>query len=158
MVLVGLDFCIARVRSPELVYPIPAAESRLRRELGLDGKFVVLYSGNMGVSHYFDDLLEVIRRCQDEAKLHFVFIGEGQRRGEIENFFRRHQPRNVSLLLFQPMEQLAESLSLGDVHFVSLRAGFEGLVVPSKVYGALAAGRRRLRKVRPANPLRRSPI
>jgi len=127
--------------NPEVVYPIAPGENRLRQELGLQDKFVVLYSGNMGVSHEFDDILEVARRCHDESNLHFVFIGGGQRRKQIESFITEHQLQNVTLLPFQPLEKLAESLSLGDVQFISLREGFEGLVVPSKAYGALAAGR-----------------
>jgi glycosyltransferase involved in cell wall biosynthesis len=127
--------------NPDIVYPIAPSDNQLRRELGLSDKFVVQYSGNMGVSHDFDDLLEVIRRCQDETALRFVFIGGGVRRKEVETFSAKHNLRNVTLLPFQPLERLAESLSLGDVHFVSLREGFGGLVVPSKVYGTLAAGR-----------------
>lgn len=140
-VTAGKIHLIPNWANPEVVYPIPQSENRLCQELGLKGKFLVLYSGNMGVSHEFDELLEVIRRCQDEEGLHFVFIGGGRRRKEIENFIAVHHLQNVSLLPFQPLERLAESLSLGDVHFVSLREGFEGLVVPSKVYGALTAGR-----------------
>jgi len=49
--------------------------------------------------------------------------------------------KNVLILPFQPVERLRYSLSMGDVHFISLRAGFEGLVVPSKAYGVMAAGR-----------------
>ncbi len=127
--------------NPEIVYPIVPEKNKLRRELGLDGKFVVLYSGNMGISHDFNDLLDVIRRCREEAVLHFVFIGGGMRRKEIEKVVAAYHLKNVNMLPFQPMERLAESLSLGDVHFISLREGFEGSVVPSKVYGAMAAGR-----------------
>jgi glycosyltransferase involved in cell wall biosynthesis len=125
----------------EVVYPIPPSENLLRQKLGLDGKFVLMYSGNMGLSHYFDDLLKVIRRLRNIDGLHFVFIGEGKRRSEIEKFVISHKLTNVTLLPFQPLDRLAECLSLGDIHFVSLRKGFEGLVVPSKAYGALAAGR-----------------
>lgn len=125
----------------DLVHPVPSPENRLRCELGLEQKLIILYSGNMGVSHDFDDLLEVIRRCQHEPDLHFILIGNGSRRPEIEQFLTNQRFSNVTLLPFQPLERLAESLSLGDVHFVSLREGFEGRVVPSKAYGALAAGR-----------------
>ncbi|MDH5508427.1 MAG: glycosyltransferase family 4 protein [Anaerolineae bacterium] len=127
--------------NPEVVFSIPPEDNQLRQELGLNGKFVVLYSGNMGISHDFQDLLDVVHHCQEEIGLHFVFIGAGRRQKEIENYITIHQPKNVCLLPFQPLERLAESLSLGDIHFISLREGFEGLVVPSKFYGALAAGR-----------------
>lgn len=124
-----------------VILPIFPTENTLRRTLNLNGKFVVLYSGNMGVSHYFDDLIAVARRCYNIQDLCFLFIGDGIRRKEIEKAITLYHLTNIVLLPFQPYERLSESLSLGDVHFISLRNGFEGLVVPSKAYGALAVGR-----------------
>ncbi|AGA32396.1 Glycosyltransferase [Thioalkalivibrio nitratireducens DSM 14787] len=123
------------------VQPVEHERNALRKELGLEGKFVVLYSGNMGVSHFLDDILETARRLWELPDLVFVFIGDGPRRREVVGWQERFDLKNIRLLPFQPTERLAESLSLGDVHFLSLRAGFEGLVVPSKAYGALGAGR-----------------
>lgn len=125
----------------EQIYPIPNEDNELRKELGLVNDFVILYSGNMGVSHYFNDLLEVAKKCKQTNHLKFIFIGSGTRREEIEGFVKEHSLNNVILLPFQSLERLPESLSLGDVHFVSLRNGFEGLMVPSKVYGSLAVGK-----------------
>ena len=125
------------------VFPVPPAENSLRRELGIaDHDFVVAYSGNMGRLHDFDDILEAARRLRDRRGIRFVFIGDGARRRGVEAFRERHGLlESITLLPFQPTSRMSESLSLGDVHFVSLRDGFEGLVVPSKTYGALAAGR-----------------
>jgi colanic acid biosynthesis glycosyl transferase WcaI len=123
------------------VYPVPDAHNQLRQELGVEDCFVVLYSGNIGVSHYFDDLLAVARQLRQVSKLKFVFIGDGVRRREIEAAQQSNQLDNIILLPFQPTARLPHSLSLGNLHFVSLRSGFEGLVVPSKTYGVLAAGR-----------------
>lgn len=123
------------------VQPVEHEQNALRKELGLEGKFVILYSGNMGVSHFLDDILETARRLRELRDLVFLFIGDGPRRREVLAWQERFDLKNILLLPFQPTERLAESLSLGDVHFLSLRAGFEGLVVPSKAYGALGAGR-----------------
>ncbi len=124
------------------VFPVPHAENSLRRELGFDpDDFLVVYSGNMGQVHVFDDILEVARRLRAQPAIRFVFIGSGSRRREVETFRDREGLANVVLLPMQPAKRMSESLSMGDVHFVSLRHGFEGLVVPSKTYGALAAGR-----------------
>lgn len=123
------------------VYPIPHHDNQLRRELGLEEDFIVLYSGNIGFSHFFDDLLEVARRLRKTRNLRFVFVGDGVRRKEIKQAKETHNLSNILLLPFQPVERIAQSLSMGDVHFISLRPGFEGLVVPSKTYSALAAGR-----------------
>lgn len=123
------------------IRPIPRAENRLRSRHGLDGTFVVMYSGNLGVSHRFGDLLETADRLREEPNLRFLFVGDGARKAEVEEEVNRRHLHNVTLLPFQPYEALSESLSMGDLHFVSLRSGFEGLVVPSKAYGVLAAGR-----------------
>lgn len=125
----------------KLVYPVAREDNLLRRELQLDEAFIVLYSGNIGVGHYFDDILEVAHRLRDEPDLRFVFIGHGARHGEIEAAKATQKLDNVLLLPFQPEDRLAHSLSLGDVHFLSLRAGFTGLMVPSKAYGIFTAGR-----------------
>jgi glycosyltransferase involved in cell wall biosynthesis len=126
---------------PDRIFPVPAVGNRLRRSLGLDGKFVVEYSGNMGVSHSFGDLLAVIEEMQVFEDIRFVFIGGGERRPEIDAFVRTKRLENVVLLPYQDDTALPQSLSMGDVHYVSLREGFEGLVFPSKVYGIMAAGR-----------------
>lgn len=123
------------------VSPVPARESSLRSRLGIGDDFVVLYSGNIGASHVFDDLLEVAGRLRAVRDLKFVFIGDGSRRAEILEAREKCGLDNVILLPFQPVETLSDSLSVGDVHFICLREGFEGLVVPSKAYGALAVGR-----------------
>jgi colanic acid biosynthesis glycosyl transferase WcaI len=112
-----------------------------RQRHGLQDKFVVMYSGNMGVAHRFDDLLEVALRLRERPDLVFVFVGGGARREEITRFREVNRLENLLLLPYQDQADLSHSLSAGDVHFVSLRAGFEGLVVPSKVYGTMAAGR-----------------
>ncbi|MGH7690050.1 MAG: glycosyltransferase family 4 protein [Gemmatimonadaceae bacterium] len=124
------------------VFPVPHSENALRRELGFGpNDFLVVYSGNMGQVHVFDDILEVARRLRAQPSIRFVFIGSGSRRREVEAFRDRPGLTNVVLLPMQPATRMSESLSMGDVQFVSLRNGFEGLVVPSKTYGPLAAGR-----------------
>jgi glycosyltransferase involved in cell wall biosynthesis len=126
---------------PEQVRPLAPETNPLRRELGLADRFVVMYSGNLGVSHYFDDLMAVAERLQQHPEIAFLIAGDGARRGEIEKAVAQRRLGNVMLTGYQDAARLGESLSVGDVHFVSLRQGFEGLVVPSKAYGILAAGR-----------------
>jgi colanic acid biosynthesis glycosyl transferase WcaI len=123
------------------VRPVDPGDNPMRRELGLDDKFIVLYSGNMGVAHFFEDVIEAARRLKDDDRIRFVFIGDGSRLAEIERAKADQQLDNIILLPFQPASNLSNSLSLGDVHLVTLRPGFESVVVPSKAYGILAAGR-----------------
>lgn len=123
------------------IEPHPSAACQLRQRLDVGSSLVVLYSGNMGRSHRFETILEVARRLDGNEDVLFLFIGAGARRGEIESAMARFNLGNVTLLPFQPLARLGDSLSSGDVHYVSLREGYQGLVVPSKVYGSLAAGR-----------------
>jgi glycosyltransferase involved in cell wall biosynthesis len=133
--------CIPNWADEKAIFPVARSDNTIAEELGLGSQFVVLYSGNMGVGHRFEDLLEVARRLRDEESIRFVFVGGGARRGEIERYQEEHDLKNVVLRDFVPAERMAEGQSLGDIHFVSLREEFEGIMVPSKVYGALAAGR-----------------
>ena len=124
----------------EAAPPVNAgAEARL--EYGLGDRFVVMYSGNLGASHRFDTLLAAARRLRDRSDIVFVFIGEGVRRAEVERFVARESLANVRVLPLAPRERLAESLAAADLHVITLRDGLEGLVVPSKLYGILAAER-----------------
>lgn len=125
----------------ETVYPIPAGENPYRKQQGWDGKFVVLYAGNMGLAHYFDDLMEVAYRWRKREDVVFVFIGKGKRCHEIEAHKEKHSLANIEVLPFPPHSQLAQTMGAGDIHFVSLRESFTGLVVPSKAYCIMAAGR-----------------
>jgi glycosyltransferase involved in cell wall biosynthesis len=70
-----------------------------------------------------------------------LFVGDGPRKNELESAAGRRGLDNVRFLPFQPFDRLAESLSAADVHLVTMRPSAEGLVVPSKLYGALQAGR-----------------
>lgn len=135
------------------IRPIDARASPVRREWGLQERFVVAYSGNMGRAHEFDTILRAAARVQAaEAgspgasaeplkRSAFLFVGGGAQAESIE---RQARELGLSAVLFkpyQPREKLSESLGAADVHLVSLRPELEGLVVPSKLYGILAAGR-----------------
>ena len=73
--------------------------------------------------------------------VHFVFIGDGAKKTQIDAFRRVHNLKNIILLPYQPRERLRETLSAGDVHLISLDAKVQGLIVPSKLAGILAVGR-----------------
>jgi glycosyltransferase involved in cell wall biosynthesis len=125
----------------EVVKPIPINKNKLRKKYELADKFVVMYSGNIGVSHYFDDLIEAAEILSEKKEIVFLFVGNGVRFEEVKTDVTKRRLKNFLFLDYQNYDDLAFSLSMGDVHFVSLREGFEGLVVPSKTYGILAAGR-----------------
>lgn len=123
------------------VYPIPPEEHPLRSSLGLDGKFVAMYSGNMGLAHSFDDFMDAARRLRHREDIVFLFVGDGPRKKEVVAAKAEHGLENVRLLDYFPREQLYASLSLADVHLMSMRREMTGIVVPCKLYGAMASAR-----------------
>jgi glycosyltransferase involved in cell wall biosynthesis len=125
----------------ETLAPVPADKNSLRHEWGLDGKFVVAYSGNLGRVHALEPVLAAAARLRGEPDLVFLFIGDGPQRQTLEAQARTQGLVNVRFLPPQPRARLAESLSAGDVHLVTLRAGCERCVFPSKLYGILAVAR-----------------
>jgi glycosyltransferase involved in cell wall biosynthesis len=127
---------------PSVVTPVPHDENPFRAEHDLDDRFVVMYSGNMGLAHPFDAVLDAAARLRDERPdVLFLFVGEGPRKDELRRQVQRRGLGNVRFLPFQPMERLHQSLSAADLHLVTMRPALEGLVVPSKLYGALGVGR-----------------
>jgi colanic acid biosynthesis glycosyl transferase WcaI len=114
----------------------------LRRDWGLEGRFVVAYSGNLGRAHEFHTVLGAAEKLRDEKDLTFLFVGGGALTSQLKADV--HQRRLEHLFQFrpyQPIETLSLSLSLPDVFWVSLLPGMEGLIVPSKFYGNCAAGK-----------------
>lgn len=126
---------------PDEVRPVPHVENPLRRELGLEDAFVVMYSGNAGLAHRFDEVCHAMERLDGEDGVEFVFVGGGPRAGEIRRFVRDRGVRSFRWLDYFPRERLHESLSLADVHLLTLRPDMAGLVAPAKLQGVLAAGR-----------------
>jgi colanic acid biosynthesis glycosyl transferase WcaI len=113
----------------------------LTRRLGLDGKFVVMYSGNAGIVHDFGAIFETMRALKDDPQIFFLFVGGGPRRTEVESFASRLGLRNFAYHDYVPRELLRHSLTVAHVHLISLRQEFVGISVPSKLYGAMASAR-----------------
>jgi colanic acid biosynthesis glycosyl transferase WcaI len=165
---------IAKGVAPEKVITIPpwshdgevkfdaAGRERFRREQGLDGKFVVMYSGNHSPCHPLDTLLAAARQLSSDAGIVFCFVGGGSEWRKIvekQKAESRKQKRdghghesgsglstlnpqpstsNIMCLPYQPLDQLAGSLSAADLHVVVMGDPFVGLVHPCKVYNVLS--------------------
>jgi glycosyltransferase involved in cell wall biosynthesis len=125
----------------EAIRPRPRANHRLREEWGWSEKVVVLYSGNMGLAHEFGTVLDAAELLHDRDEIRFAFVGGGPRRVEVERESRRRGLENVEFRPYVARKELGWSLTAGDLHLVTLREGMSGLLVPSKIYGILAAGR-----------------
>jgi glycosyltransferase involved in cell wall biosynthesis len=125
----------------EAIRPRPTSGHALRTEWGWDGRFVVMYSGNLGLAHEFDTVLEAARILRTREEILFAFVGAGPRRDDVERRSRELGLSNVEFRPWVEQDRLGESLTAGDVHLVTLRERLTGLLVPSKIYGILAAGR-----------------
>jgi glycosyltransferase involved in cell wall biosynthesis len=111
-----------------------------RARHGLEGKFVVMYSGNHAIQHPLDTLLAAADRLAGESRIRFVFIGGGAGKAAVERRVSQGAA-NILSLPFQPLEHIGESLSAADLHVVSMGGEVVGIVHPCKIYGALAVGR-----------------
>ena len=116
-------------------------DSSLRAQWGLDEKFVVGYSGNLGRVHDLEPVLDLAERLRDAPEIVFVFIGDGAQRPRLQSAVRARLLTNVFFQPAQPRARLGETLSLPDLHLITLRNGCEQLVFPSKLYGITAVAR-----------------
>jgi glycosyltransferase involved in cell wall biosynthesis len=121
--------------------PAPPHPSKLRQRLGLEERFVVEYSGNLGRAHDYITFGEAALALHGDPNVQFLFIGGGVRMNDLQIMVKQLRLSNVQFLPYQPRESLGDALASADVHLVSLSPLLEGFVVPSKFYGILAAGR-----------------
>jgi len=118
-----------------------AGVNPLTTRLQLEDRFVVMYSGNAGIVHDFGAIFEAMRELRDDSRIFFLFVGDGPRRSEVEAFARREAITNFAYHDYFPRDLLRDSLSVADVHLISLGQPFVGVSVPSKLYGAMASAR-----------------
>jgi glycosyltransferase involved in cell wall biosynthesis len=121
--------------------PVGRNDNELRSEWGMHNKFVVGYSGNLGRAHDYKTILKAIEKLQNIKGLSFVFIGGGAGYEILKNEVDSLSLNNVVFKPYQPTELLSKSLSVPDVHLISLEPSLEGLIVPSKFYGIISVGR-----------------
>ena len=118
-----------------------AAVAAQRGQWGLGDKFIVAYSGNLGRVHEFDTVLGAAEILQSHPDIVFLVIGTGPRLAGIRAGARKKKLTNLRFLPAEPRANLAVALTAADVQLVTLQPAFAGLVYPSKLAGALAAGR-----------------
>lgn len=116
-------------------------DTAYRRELGLQDKFAVLYSGNMGVKQGLGVVLEAARLLREVTDIVFVIVGDG---GEKEYLVRQAQSGGVDNVMFlpvQPYERLSELLATADVSIIPQKKGVQDIVLPSKLSNLMASWR-----------------
>jgi glycosyltransferase involved in cell wall biosynthesis len=116
-------------------------ENPFRIQHHLQGKFVIMYSGNHSPSNPLTTLLDAAAALKQEERLRFLFVGGGAGKKEVEAYIRDHQLNNAFSLPYQPLADLKYSLTAADVHVVSLGEPMVGIIHPCKIYGAMSAGK-----------------
>jgi len=109
----------------------------------------------MGRAHDFEMILKAAELLKNEKEIIFLFIGGGKQREAVESECGRRGIGSAVFKPFQPYDLLNQSLNVADAHLISLRPSLEGLIVPSKFYGILAAGRPVLNLGNPAGEIGR---
>ncbi len=129
---------------------VPASkDNAFSRAHGLADKFVVMHSGNVGLSQGIDRLLDVAERLNHLPDLVIAIVGDGAQKNTLETQARQRGLTHVRFFPYQPKAGLVDSFATADVFIVALKPGLAGFIVPSKLYGILAAGRPFVASVEP---------
>ena len=139
------------------LYPLPADDPQVtafRRKYGLENKYVIMYSGNLGLYYDLENLIRVIKEFRkgrtmdgriengpltaDGREVVFAFVGAGSMKRKKKKYKEKHHIDNVIFIPYQKKEELIYSLNAADVHWCVSAKGIKGVSVPSKLYGCLA--------------------
>jgi glycosyltransferase involved in cell wall biosynthesis len=131
--------CISNWIDTDTVYPVKE-DNHFRTDNGVDDRFVVMYSGNIGLTQELDTLIDVATELKDREDIVFMLVGEGASKQRLAAIVAKRKLTNVRFLPYQPREHLAQSLSAADLHIVSMHPAIAGCLVPSKIYGIFATG------------------
>lgn len=132
------------------IYPLPEDHPKVvefKKKYELDGKFVIMYSGNIGLYYDLENLIKVIKgfvpgtMSNDGREVVFAFIGAGSVLENLKNYVNEHNMDNVVFIPYQDKADLIYSLNAGDVHWCVNAKGIKGVSCPSKAYGIMAVGK-----------------
>jgi len=146
------DRIIAKAIAPEKIAVIPpwsqdgdvrfdaAGREQFRKEHKLDGKFVVMYSGNHSPVHPLDTLMQAADILKADSSIMFCFVGGGSEFKRVQRWIEEGKRANVLCMPYQPLNRLSASLSAADAHAIVMGETMLGLVHPCKIYNILAVG------------------
>ena len=126
------------------IYPLSDNNEKVmtfKRQYGLEGKFVIMTSGNIGLYYDFENILKIMGEHKDNKDVVFMFVGDGLVKPKLQKYAEDNQLNNVIFAPFQKKEDLIYSLNAADVHIVTNAKGIKGISVPSKIYGILAVNK-----------------
>ena len=132
------------------IYPLPKDHTRVvefKKKYGLNDKFVIMYSGNIGLYYDLENLIKVIEgfkagtKTADGREVVFAFVGSGSVLENLKEYVKAHLMDNVVFIPYQDKDDLIYSLNAGDVHWCVNAKGIKGVSCPSKYYGLASAAR-----------------
>lgn len=132
------------------IYPLNQEHPKViafKEKYGLDNKFVIMYSGNIGLYYDLEELIKVIRKFKpgtktaDGREVVFAFVGAGSVLEKLISYVDKHNMDNVVFIPYQDKADLIYSLNAGEVHWCVNAKGIKGVSCPSKAYGIMAAGK-----------------
>ena len=132
------------------IYPLDENNEKVlafKKKYGLDGKFVIMYSGNIGLYYDLENLIKVVERIKpgtktaDGREVVFAFVGAGSVLDKLVLYVKEHHMDNVTFIPYQDKADLIYSLNAGDVHWCVNAKGIKGVSCPSKAYGIMAASK-----------------
>lgn len=132
------------------IYPLPEDHPKVvafKKIYGLDGKFVIMYSGNIGLYYDLENLMKVVEqfkpgtKAADGREVVFAFVGAGSVLDKLVEYKDENRMDNVVFIPYQEKADLIYSLNAGDVHWCVNAKGIKGVSCPSKAYGIMGAGK-----------------
>lgn len=126
------------------IYPLSDKDVKVKKfkeKYNLQNKFIIMYSGNIGLYYDLENLIKVIGKFKERQDVIFAFVGDGTVKNEIEKYSIENKLKNVRFIPYQPKEDLNYSLNSADIQWVVNAKGIKGISVPSKLYGVMASGK-----------------
>ena len=126
------------------IYPLEQNHPRIvefKEKYNLQDKFIIMYSGNIGLYYDLENIIKVIGEFKDREDVVFAFVGDGTVKDKVEAYVKENNLSNVTFIPYQDKADLIYSLNAADIHWVVNAKGIKGVSVPSKLYGVMAAGK-----------------
>ncbi len=126
------------------IFPLDKEDKNVqafKNKYGLEEKFVIMTSGNIGLYYDFENILSIMGEFKDNKDIIFAFVGDGLIKPKLEVYAKNNNLQNVIFIPYQKKEELNYSLNAADVHIVTNAKGIKGVSVPSKIYGILSVNK-----------------
>ncbi len=123
------------------IYPLEKNNPKIiefKKKYNLENKFIIMYSGNIGLFYDLENIVDVIKKFKDNQEVEFVLVGDGALKSQLNEKIKKEKINNITFIPYQEKKDLIYSLNSADIHLVTNAKGIKGVSVPSKIYGCLA--------------------